>query len=73
MKKTFIMLGLVAAFLAVLDVGVAAVLHWAEEQGRMGSLVRYCIDPVKTCSCYKGERSNEYDDGRQHQTLDGEA
>lgn len=23
------------------------------------------IDPVKTCSCYKGERSNECDHGRQ--------
>lgn len=32
-----------------------------------------CIDPMKTCSCYTGERSNEYDDGRQHQALDGEA
>ena len=32
-----------------------------------------CIDPVKICSCYKGERSNECDHGRQHQTLDGEA
>jgi hypothetical protein len=32
-----------------------------------------CIDPEKSCSCYKGERSDEYDDGRQHQALDGEA
>ena len=32
-----------------------------------------CIDQVKTCSCYNGERGNESDDGRQHQTLDDEA
>ncbi|MFC3061694.1 hypothetical protein, partial [Paenirhodobacter populi] len=31
-----------------------------------------CIAPVKICSCYKGERSNECDHGRQHQALDGE-
>lgn len=24
---------------------------------------RLCIDPVKTCSCYKEENSNEYNDG----------
>ena len=34
---------------------------------------RPCIDSLKICSCYKGERGNEYDNGRQHQTLDGEA
>lgn len=32
-----------------------------------------CIDPVKICSCYKGDGSDECDDGRQHQTVDGEA
>lgn len=35
--------------------------------------MRICIDPVKTCSCYKEENSNEYDDGREHQALDSEA
>ena len=34
---------------------------------------RKCIDPVKICSCYKGEGSDECDDGRQHQTVDREA
>ncbi|MFN3973395.1 MAG: transposase [Gemmobacter sp.] len=32
-----------------------------------------CIDPVKICSCHKGEGGDECDDGRQHQTADGEA
>ncbi len=32
-----------------------------------------CIDPVKICSCYIGEGSDECDDGRQHQTVDSEA
>ncbi len=32
-----------------------------------------CIDPVKICSCYREENSDEYDDGRQHQAVDGEA
>ncbi|ETD81595.1 hypothetical protein U716_10505 [Rhodobacter capsulatus B6] len=32
-----------------------------------------CIDPVEICSCYKGEGCDECDDGRQHQTVDGEA
>lgn len=32
-----------------------------------------CIDPVKICSCYKGEGSDECDDGRQHQTVDCQA
>ncbi|MBK0329371.1 hypothetical protein I5535_19015 [Rhodobacteraceae bacterium F11138] len=41
MRKTAAMLGLVLLFLALLDTGVAVVLHWAEAQGRMGSLVRY--------------------------------
>lgn len=41
MKRTLSMLGLIAIFLVILDTGVAAVLHWAEGQGRMGSLVRY--------------------------------
>ena len=36
-------------------------------------LLRSCIDPVKICSCYKGEGSDECDDGRQHQAVDGEA
>ena len=36
-------------------------------------LLSLCIDPVKICSCYKGEGSDECDDGRQHQTVDGEA
>jgi len=31
----------------------------------------YCIDPVKSCSCYKKEGSDEYDDGRWDQTMDG--
>lgn len=30
-----------------------------------------CIDPLNSSSCYKGERSNECDHGRQHQALDG--
>jgi hypothetical protein len=34
---------------------------------------RMCIDPVKICSCYKGEGSDECDDGRRYQTVDGEA
>ena len=34
---------------------------------------RRCIDPVKICSCYKGEGSDECDDGRRHQAVDGEA
>lgn len=34
---------------------------------------RPCIDPLKICSCYKGEGSDECDDGRQHQTLDNQA
>lgn len=33
---------------------------------------KMCIDPAKTRSFYQGERGNEYDDRRQHQTLDGE-
>ena len=33
----------------------------------------WCIDPVKICSCYKGEGSDECDDGRQHQAVDCEA
>jgi hypothetical protein len=32
-----------------------------------------CIDPLKICSCYKREDSDECDDGRQHQTVDSEA
>lgn len=32
-----------------------------------------CIDPVKICSCYKGDGSDEFDDGRQHQAVDGQA
>jgi len=32
-----------------------------------------CIDPMKFCSCYKKEGSNEYDVGRWDQTMDGEA
>jgi hypothetical protein len=32
-----------------------------------------CIDPVKTCSCYSEGNSDEYDNGRKHQTLDGQA
>ena len=34
---------------------------------------RNCIDPVKICSCYKGEGSDEHDYGREHQTVDGQA
>ncbi len=34
---------------------------------------RLCNDPVKICSCYREENSDEYDDGRQHQAVDGEA
>ncbi len=41
MKQTAAMLVLILLFLALLDTGVAAVLHRAEAQGRMGSLVRY--------------------------------
>lgn len=41
MKRTAAMLGLILLCLALLDTGVAVVLHWAEAQGRMGSLVRY--------------------------------
>jgi hypothetical protein len=41
MKKTVSILGLIAVFLIALDIGVAALLHWGEGQGRMGSLVRY--------------------------------
>jgi len=33
----------------------------------------FCIDPVKICSCYKGDGSDEFDDGRQHQAVDGQA
>jgi UDP-glucose 4-epimerase len=29
-----------------------------------------CNDSLKNCSCYKEGNSNEYDDGREHQTLD---
>jgi hypothetical protein len=32
-----------------------------------------CIDPEKIFSCYKGKGSDECDDGREHQTADGEA
>lgn len=35
--------------------------------------VRSCIDPVKICSCYKERGSDERDDGREHQTVDGKA
>ena len=28
-----------------------------------------CNDSMKNCSCYKEGNSNEYDDGREHQTL----
>jgi transposase-like protein len=34
---------------------------------------KICNDPLETCSCYKEENSNEYDHGREHQTLDSEA
>jgi hypothetical protein len=37
------------------------------------SVRKFCIDPVKICSCYKGESSDECDDGRQHQAVDGQA
>ena len=40
-------------------------------ENRLNAAVE-CIDPVKTCSCYNGESSDECDDGRQHQTLDGD-
>lgn len=43
----------------------------ADEDGTC--LCQFCIDPVKICSCYKGEGSDECDDGRQHQAVDGEA
>ena len=32
-----------------------------------------CNDPVKICSCYREENSDEYDDGRKHQAVDSEA
>ncbi|WP_420480466.1 HNH endonuclease [Cereibacter sphaeroides] len=34
---------------------------------------KFCIDPVKICSCYKERRSDECDDGRPDQAVDGEA
>ena len=39
----------------------------------LADVVAACTDPVKICSCYKGEGSDVCDDGRQHQTVDGEA
>lgn len=41
MKKTLAMPGLILLFLALLDLGVAVLLHQAEARGRLGSLVRY--------------------------------
>lgn len=34
---------------------------------------RECIDPVKICSSYKGDGSDEFDDGRNDQSVDREA
>lgn len=36
---------------------------------RLTSLPGMCIGPVKICSSYKGDGSDECDDGRQHQTV----
>ncbi len=47
-------------------------LRWCDAAKEYGP-AKTCIDPVKTCSCYRGERSDECDHGRQHQALDGEA
>ncbi|MEM7768690.1 MAG: hypothetical protein AAF253_14590 [Pseudomonadota bacterium] len=41
MEKTASMIGLTLLMLALMDAGVAAVLHTAEAQGRLGGLVQY--------------------------------
>lgn len=41
MRKTFYTLGVTVLFLAVFDLIVAVTLRWAEENGKIGSLVRY--------------------------------
>lgn len=41
MKKTLSIFGLTLAFLALLDVAVAGVLSWADDRGKIGSLVQY--------------------------------
>jgi hypothetical protein len=61
------------------DPGDAFQFDWSEDFAVLGGertklqMAHICIDPVKICSCYKGEGSDECDDGRQHQTVDGEA
>ena len=45
-----------------------AMAYWASVQR-----AHECSDPMKISSCYEREGSDECDDGRQHQTLDGEA
>lgn len=41
MKKSLSMIGLIVLLLVGLDIGVASVLTWADERGKLGSLVRY--------------------------------
>lgn len=41
MRKTLTVLSLTLVFLALMDIGVAQVLGWAERSGRLGSLVQY--------------------------------
>ena len=64
--------------LANLDWAVHDYTTLCRRQKTLGIQIPYrraggCIDPVKICSCYKGEGSDECDYGRQHQTVDGEA
>lgn len=41
MKKTISIIGLTALLVGILDIAVAVTLNWAEENGKLGSLVRY--------------------------------
>ena len=51
----------------------AQIIGMIKEQEAGMPTAEVCIDLVEICSCYKGEGSDECDDGRPHQTVDGEA
>lgn len=49
-----------------LDISVLLRCNDPAESAQFKPLMHMCNDPVKICSCYRGENSDEYDDGRQH-------